>query len=645
MSAYYIEYLDMPPFTAYVVYGLAILSVASLLYFTDRLLRELGGIKILINYIFKKKSYRFIYEFIIHSRFFIEETLGGVAHYLLMIGLGISLVATIIVAVTHYADIAYGGPVFLAFRFLLDIAAVLLLIGPLLAMYRITKYKTRYNNYKEYIAILIGFIIISLTGMILQRYRVEYYFGGPTPWSPLSYLLPTPSRELYIYSYFIHITIVFLLIAIIPLTILRHMELSFINYVEIDRGYGELTTPFDLEKIVESGQTEVKIGVKSKADLDSLHRVMADACTRCNRCEDVCPATKAGRPLSPRALINKISEAKADKSLFELGLQEDEVWACTTCGACMASCPVYIRHVDYIIDIRRSLVFESKLDQKKSDLLMSLSQYGNTQMQSNYGRHDWLRELGVKTVSENPNFEYLLWVGCMGSFDNRTRQIIKAFVGVLREAGLLDKIAVLGDEETCCGDPARRLGEESRFQEIVLNNKNLFNKYNVKNIITICPHGYNTFKNEYKRFGVQLNVYHHVEFLSQLVEAGKIKINGGVGTYAIHDPCYLARHNKIVEPQRKIVVRLGELREAKLHGERTFCCGAGGANYWYDVKEERRISHIRLEQLMETGASTIVTLCPFCNAMLSDAARNKEASVSIKDLAEIIYENLVGRSS
>jgi Fe-S oxidoreductase len=146
----------------------------------------------------------------------------------------------------------------------------------------------------------------------------------------------------------------------------------------------------------------------------------------------------------------------------------------------MASCPVYIRHVDYIIDIRRSLVFESKLDQKKSDLLMSLSQYGNTQMQSNYGRHDWLRELGVKTVSENPNFEYLLWVGCMGSFDNRARQIIKAFVGVLREAGLLDKIAVLGDEETCCGDPARRLGEESRFQEIVLNNKNLFNKYNVK---------------------------------------------------------------------------------------------------------------------------------------------------------------------
>ncbi|AEA13450.1 iron-sulfur binding reductase, putative [Thermoproteus uzoniensis 768-20] len=640
MSPSYVEYLSMPSFTPYVVYTLAALSAASLLYSTNKLLYELGGIKTILKYIFKKKTYKFIYEFIIHRRFFMEEILGGFAHYLLIIGLGISLIATTIVAVTHYADIVYSGPVFLAFRFLLDVAAVFLILGPILAIYRIVKYKNRYNNLREYIIILIGFIIISLTGMILQRYRIEYYFGGPTPWSPLSYLIPMPSHSLYVYSYFIHIIIAFLLISIIPLTMLKHMIISLVNYVELDRGYGELTTPFDLEKVIETGQTEVKVGVKTKADMEPLHRIMVDACTRCNRCEDVCPATRAGRPLSPRVLINKISGADIDKSFFELGLQEDEVWACTTCGACMLSCPVYIRHIDYIIDIRRGLVFESKLDQKKSDLLMSLSQYGNTQMQSNYGRHDWLRELGVKTVGENPNFEYLLWVGCMGSFDNRARQIIKAFIGILKEAGLLDKIAVLGDEETCCGDPARRLGEESRFQEIVLNNKNIFNKYNVKNIITICPHGYNTFKNEYKRFGVQLNVYHHTEFLNKLLEEGRIKINGGAGIYTIHDPCYLARHNKVVEPQRRIVVKLGELREAELHGERTFCCGAGGANYWYDVKEERRISHIRLEQLMETGASTIVTLCPFCNAMLSDAARNKEAKVSIKDLAEVLYENI-----
>ena len=636
----YEEYLDMPWYTPYVIYSLAFISAISLLYFTHRLLREIGGLSFIIKALFKKKSYKFLKEFLIHERFFAYETLGGVAHYFLIIGLGISLIATIIVAVTHYAGVPYDGYLFLVFRFLLDIAALLLLFGPLLAIIRIIKNKNRYDNYKEYILILIGFIAIGLTGMVLQRFRIEIYFGGPTPWSPLSYIIPMPPHYVYIITYFIHISIVFLLISIIPLTMLKHMILGFTNYVGIDRSYGELSTPFDLEKVIESGQTELKVGVQTKADLDYLHRIMADACTKCNRCEDVCPATRAGRPLSPRALVNKISAASLDKSLFELGVLEDEVWSCTTCGACMASCPVYIRHVDYIVDLRRNLVFESKIDQKKSDLLMSLSQYGNTQMQSNYGRHDWLRELGVKTVGENPNFEYLLWVGCMGSFDNRARGIIKAFVAILKEAGLLDKIAVLGDEETCCGDPARRLGEESRFQEIVLNNKNIFTKYNVKKIITICPHGYNTFKNEYRRFGVELEVWHHSEFIAKLIDEGKIKVGRGQEVLTIHDPCYLARYNKVVEPQRKIVIKLGELREAKLHGERTFCCGAGGANYWYDVKEEKRISHIRLEQLMETKASTVVTLCPFCNAMLSDAARTKEAKIAIKDIAEAVLENL-----
>lgn len=640
MFPVYVEYLDMPWYTPYIVYSLALASAISLLYFTNRLLKEIGGIYFIIKLLFNKRSYKFLKEFLTHERFFAYEALGGIAHYLLIIGLGISFIATIIVAVMHYAGITYDGYLFLVFRFLLDVAALSLLFGPLLAINRIIKNKYRYNNYREYILILISFIAISLTGMILQRYRIERYFGGPTPWSPLSYLIPTPSLNIYVVTYFIHISLAFLLISIIPLTMLKHMILAFTNYVGIDREYGELSTPFDLESIVESGQTEVRVGVKSKSDFDYLHRIMVDACTNCNRCVDVCPATKAGRPLSPRSLVNKISAADPDKTLFEIGVLEDEVWSCTTCGACMMSCPVYIRHVDYIVDLRRSLVFESKIDQKKSDLLMSLSQYGNTLMQSNYGRHDWLKELGVKTAGENPGFEYLLWVGCMGSFDNRARDIIKAFVTILKEAGLLDKIAILGDEETCCGDPARRLGEESRFQEIVLNNKNIFSKYNIKKIITICPHGYNTFKNEYRRFGVELEVWHHSEFIAKLIEEGKIKVGRGQEIFTIHDPCYLARYNKVVEPQRKIVIKLGELREAELHGERTFCCGAGGANYWYDVREEKRISHIRLEQLMETKASTIVTLCPFCNAMLSDAARTKEVKVAIKDVAEVVAERL-----
>jgi Fe-S oxidoreductase len=228
----------------------------------------------------------------------------------------------------------------------------------------------------------------------------------------------------------------------------------------------------------------------------------------------------------------------------------------------------------------------------------------------------------------------------MGSFDNRAKEIVKAFIEILRKAGMLDKIAVLGDEEQCCGDPLRRLGEESRFQELVLNNKQIFENYKIKKLITICPHGYNTFKNEYPRFGVKLEVYHHVQIIQRLLEEGRISLREGKEAMTIHDPCYLARYNKVVEPPRKILIKLGEVREPPRHGERTFCCGAGGANYWYDVPEEKRISHIRFEELTATGASTIVTLCPFCNAMLSDAKRTKESSVVVKDIAELVAEKL-----
>ncbi|WP_243669089.1 (Fe-S)-binding protein [Vulcanisaeta sp. JCM 16161] len=353
--------------------------------------------------------------------------------------------------------------------------------------------------------------------------------------------------------------------------------------------------------------------------------------------------------LSPRVLVRKLAllrnSAGLEADAFKV-INEDELWACTTCGACTYSCPVGVRHIDIIMDLRRKLVELGKLDQKKSNLLLNLSQYNNSMGMPNYGRHDWLKELGVKTVQENPSFEYLLWVGCMGSFDNRAREIITSLIEILKVAGLLDKIAILGDEETCCGDPARRLGEEGRFQELALNNIELFKKYGVKNIITICPHGYNVFKNDYPKIDPwmgNVKVIHHSEFLEQLINDGKINVGRNNTVFTIHDPCYLARYNNITKPQRVIVNKIGNLKEAKKHGAQTFCCGAGGANYWYDVPEKKRISHIRLEQLMETNAQTIVTLCPFCNAMLTDAARVKgvEDRVRILDISEIVKASLI----
>ncbi|MEM1806877.1 MAG: (Fe-S)-binding protein [Pyrobaculum sp.] len=400
-----------------------------------------------------------------------------------------------------------------------------------------------------------------------------------------------------------------------------------------DRGVAEFKTPFMLEDVL-SGKVEVekvKFGYLKIGDVDKDVLLSCESCGEIGACDSVCPAVAAGRLLSPRVVVRTVA-LNAKNNDYSLAGLETHAWACTTCGACMYECPVKVRHLDVIYGVRRAVVAEGRMDKKIGDVLLSASQFGNTMSTPNVDRHKWLLEMGVKHISEGA--EYLLWVGCMGSFDGRSREIVKAFVEILRTAGMLDKVGVLGDEETCCGDPIRRLGEESRFQEIVLQNRDLFNRYGVKKVITICPHGYNVFKNEYPKFGVELEVYHHSEIIQKLAAEGRIDIKGG-GVYTIHDPCYLARYNRVVKPQRDVVVKLGQLREPRRRGEKTFCCGAGGGNYWYDVPEEKRISHIRLEELVATGASTIVTLCPFCNAMLSDAARTKEIKIEIKDLAEL----------
>jgi Fe-S oxidoreductase len=413
----------------------------------------------------------------------------------------------------------------------------------------------------------------------------------------------------------------------------------FVNHA---RELTSFRTPFRLEDVLEGRvkPEEIKFGYEKMSDIDKDVVLSCQSCGEIGACDASCPAVAAGRLLSPRVVVRTIALNSGNPD-FEVAVKlERHAWACTTCGACVYSCPVKVNHLDVIYGVRRALVAQSRVDKKIADVLTSLSQYNNTMSMPNAGRHDWLKELGVRHITENPDAEYLLWVGCMGSFDGRSKEIIKAFVTILQRAGMLNKVAILGDEETCCGDPARRLGEESRFQEIVLNNKQIFEKYNIKKIITICPHGYNVFKNEYPEFGVRLEVYHHSQIIQRLILDGKISVKEGKEILTIHDPCYLARYNKVVEPQRKILVKLGVVREPPRRGEKTFCCGAGGANYWYDVPEEKRISHIRFEELVATGASTIVTLCPFCNAMLSDAKRTKESAVAVKDIAEVVAEKL-----
>jgi Fe-S oxidoreductase len=293
------------------------------------------------------------------------------------------------------------------------------------------------------------------------------------------------------------------------------------------------------------------------------------------------------------------------------------------------------------MDLRRTLVESGMIDKKKSDVLSSVAKYGNTFGMSNYGRNNWLEELGVKTIDQNPNCKYLLWVGCLSSFDDRQRKIVEAFIKILKSIGKLDEIAILGNLETCCGDPVRKLGDEGMYQEIALKNIKLFEKYNISSIITACPHCYNAFKNDYRELGLKdIKVTHHAEFLDMLFENKTLNLKPIDKKITIHDSCYLSRYNRVT-PMTNTLKKIGSMRRPKNCGEKTYCCGGGGGNYWYEVSEKKRMSHERLEQLLEFKPDIIITFCPYCKAMLDDAAQVKELEhLEILDAAELIYKAL-----
>ncbi|KUO92425.1 MAG: heterodisulfide reductase [Thermocladium sp. ECH_B] len=658
----YVEYYGLPRVPSMIaVYGLAVLSIILFFYILQVRLRKYGvGLWEFISIILR--GYRawlpFLGDVLSHRRFLRDERLGGTAHLMIFYSLAASLLGTILVAINQYAGIllstqVYCGSLFLAYSgFVMDVTAWIMVIGSLLGMYRVIQRKGLYTRmeYFSNIGFLAGLIYLAVSGALIESYRfAERGLTQYAAFMPNAYLFsPLHISSLdYMLLYYSHFPIAFLLIAILPATAIFHSVLGLYNYIiNYGRPLGELKKPFDLRELLQKENPEMpKVGYSNASEIPKLNKLEALACTDCFRCQDNCPAYAVGRPLSPTLIMTKIKQgldAGQDK-LIDGSVLDDELWACTTCGACMEACPVYIRHVDYIIDMRRDLVMNMRMDQKKSSLILNLSQSSNSLGMNNMGRHDWLRELGVKSIQENPGFEYLFWVGCMGSFDAKAKEIVKSLIEILRTAGVLDKVAVLGDEETCCGDPARRLGEEGRFQEIAMANIDLFNKYGVKKILTICPHGFNTFRNEYPKLGLSgVKVIHHVELIKELMEEGKLKLNVDVGKLTIHDPCYLARNNDVVEPQRIVVSKLGDLIEVERHGKKTFCCGAGGANYWYDVPEKKRISHERFEQLTKTGADTIVTLCPFCNAMLDEASRAKGSSVKVMDISQVIRKSMNG---
>jgi len=388
------------------------------------------------------------------------------------------------------------------------------------------------------------------------------------------------------------------------------------------------------------------------------------SCTECGRCSDVCPATSTGKPLNPRLVIHDIKEnllkngplisRKEEATLPLIGgeqkgsVADEVIWECTTCSACMEVCPVFIEHVPRIIDMRRNLVeMHARFPQELLTLFANLEQRGNPWGIAPAELAKWAVEIGAQPF-EAGKTEYLFYVGCDGAFDARSRGTILAVARILNAGGV--SWGVLGKEQMCCGDSLRRLGNEFVFDRMVEDNVRFIEKKGIKKIITQCPHCYSTLKNDYRQYGVELEVIHHTELIGNLITSGKLKYNmtQELGNVVFHDSCYLGRLNMIYEAPRKVIAAITSQSPIEMgrHHDKSFCCGAGGGRMWMEESIGKHINIARVEEALEKDPKTICVCCPYCMTMFEDGLKSKGASdkVQVLDLAEIVASALPQQS-
>jgi Fe-S oxidoreductase/nitrate reductase gamma subunit len=580
------------------------------------------------------------------------------------------------------------GNFYLGFAFLMQAFGLCVLIGVLMAMLRryVIKperlaYKGKSDNTADDAIALLFILGIVVTGFLISALRIRVtYQEAPwewvrfVSWGIATYALAgvetSTALTLHKVMWWTHTFIVLGFIAYIPYSRLLHIITTPANHF-----FASLKPTGYIEPIRDIENQE-SFGVSKLEEFTWKQIFDSDACTRCGRCQDGCPAYLTGKHLSPKKLVQDIkthwleiapaaikakvaavpaaegAEAAAPvaeategtapgKALLGDVVSMHELWDCTNCMYCVENCSASIEHVQKIIDMRRYKVLT------EADFAPELQlTYRNMENNSNpwgigaHMRADWAKEMGIKTLAEDPNVEYLFYVGCAGSFDDRGKKISVAFAKILQAAGV--SFGILGTEEGCCGDSAMRGGNEYLFQSQAQANIEIMNGYGVKKIIAICPHGYNCIKKDYPNFGGNYEVYHHTEIIADLIAKGKIKLTKSLdGIFTYHDSCFLGRYNKVYDQPRSILNAIPGMKLAEMDRNlsKSFCCGAGGARMWME-EEGERINNARTDQAIATNASTIAVGCPFCLTMLSDGIKDKQQSEKMValDISEIVVK-------
>ncbi len=570
------------------------------------------------------------------------------------------------------------GPVYTVISFSIDIFAVIIFFAVLFAFIRryIIRVKRLQGDRSEVIdaVTVLSMILIITCSLILESSaRTVLAFGDTWAFRPVAKAiggLMTFESATKIYSVFwwLHIGTILIFANYLPYSKHLHVYTSILNVF-----FSKPGPVNSLEKIDFEQEGVEKFGVSDIDDLPWKSIFDGFSCTHCGRCAAVCPANITGKPLSPREVIVEIRKrteefgpvflktknvpegtevqlTEKEQAILEKKFVGDyekveDLWQCTTCGACMRECPVNNEHVPAIVNMRRSLVMmEANFPQELQPTFANLENNATPWAFSQAERADWAEGTGVKTAADHPEFEYLFWVGCAGSYDDRAKKVAVAFSKLLQIAGV--DFAILGTEEQCNGDAARRTGNEYLADMLVKANIETMNNYSVKKILTICPHCFNTFRNEYPDFGGNYEVIHHTEFLQKLIEEGRLKIrkqSDGAKKVAYHDSCYLGRYNEIFEAPRRTLKAITGMNvvEPKRSHDRGLCCGAGGGQMFMEETVGKRINIERTEELLAAGTDTIAVNCPFCMTMITDGVKAKDREdVKTLDIAEIILENV-----